>query len=283
MMTTESKIVAWGEHSIAWVQSKDPQEALNLLQNGEVDGLGLSPHNGFASENISFLAHVPNLKGLVLPYAEKYDIKVLEQVPTLRFLTVAGNNQAFDYSAVPELEELRIEWHSKLELPSPASKLRSLYIRDYKSKLKNLLDLPPYENVKELEINQGNLTSLKGIERLRKLSIASFFHLRQLHSIVHLVEINIERLHIEGCKKVSDVESLIRCRELISFRLIDCGKLNSLRFLEGFEKLEEFRFVNTIIQDGDMTPLLRMKSVGFLKRSSYSHTPEEIREAIGAK
>lgn len=281
-MPCETEIENWGNHSIVWVQSEDVQAAIDILRNEEADGLGLSPYKGFALEDISFLTDVPNLKGVVLPFAGKYDLKILGNLPSLSFLTVAENNQPFDYGTLLELEELRIEWHSNLMLPKSCSKLRSLYVRGYKPKSRRLVELPPYENVNELEINQGNLVNLEGIERLPKIANASFFHLRQLQSIIALVDSNMDRLHIEGCKKISDIERLSSCRELKSFRLIDCGKLKSLAFLAEFGKLEEFRFVNTIVEDGDMTPLLQLKSVGFLKKANYSHTPEEIREAISS-
>jgi hypothetical protein len=34
--------------------------------------------------------------------------------------------------------------------------------------------------------------------------------------------------------------------------------------------------------DGDLKPLLRLKSVGFFKNKHYSHTPEEVDEIIAA-
>lgn len=282
-MASETKIVNWGSHSIVWVQSDDVQAALDILHKGEADGLGVSPHNGYKSNDISFLADVSNLAGVVLPYASEYDLSHLEEIRGLQFISVAGNKQPFDYGVFSDLEQLRIEWHSKLALPEPSAKLSDLYIRGYKPKSKNLTCLPVFENLVDIEINQGNLVNLEGIERLRELSSASFFHLRQLQSVDALVGTNVGQLHVEGCKKISGVEVLSGCPELESLRLIDCGKLRSLKFLEEFGKLDEFRFVNTVVEDGDMTPLLQMKSVGFLKKAGYSHTLEEIEQAIGKR
>ena len=223
---------------------------------------------------------MPFLKGIVLPYAEKYNIKILEQISSLRFLTVAGNTQPINYECLLDLEELRVEWHSKLELPKSSDKLKTLYIRGYKPNSKNLKDLPHFKNLTELEINQGNLIDLQGVDRLPKLVKGSFFHLRHLQSVASLTELGIEAIHVEGSKIVVDFEELSRCQQLKSLSLIDCGKIKSLTFLEKFRKLEDFRFVNTIVEDGNMIPLLKMKSVGFLKKASYTHTPEEIRKQL---
>lgn len=279
-MSLESKIESWGERTIVWVQSTDIQSALNVLESGMADGLGISPYNGFVGDDISFLMNVPNLGGVVLPFASNYDLNHIKNVPNLRFLTVAGNVQPFDYGFCQDLEELRVEWHSKVALPDPSSKLQTLYIRGYKPTSKDLTDLPAYVGVKELEINQGNLVSLEGVDRLQVLVDASFFNLRQLHSVSALSQTKISSLHIDTCKKINDIESLSECEALRVFRLIACGKLNTLHVLDNFKKLDEFRFVNTDIEDGDMSPLFRLKSVGFLQKRNYSHTPEEVDQMI---
>ena len=272
---------AWGDKSIAWVDSANVRPALRLAEQGKVDGLGISPHKGYASEDLSFLKDASHIQGVVMPYAESYDLRALDALTNLRFLSVAGNKQEIDYGGFPRLEDLRIEWHPKVVLPPAEAKLRSLYLRSYKPRPKNLTDLPFFENLLELEINQGNLTALVGVEHLRKLTGASFFFLRKLTTVGALGQVPIVRLHIEGCKTVSDIRALQTCPKLKVLRYIDCGQLSSLRFLNQFPVLEEFRFVKTNIEDADMTPLLRLKSVGFLKQARYSHTPEEIRESLG--
>lgn len=282
-MNTQTQIIKWGTNRIAWVQSKNIQSAIDLVNRGEVDGLGISPHHGYDETDISFVADVPGLGGIVLPFARNYDLTVLQAIHGLRFLTIAGSDQPFDCRIYPKLYELRVEWHPTLSLPIAGSRLRSLYIRSYKPKVKNLSDLPVYEKLSELEINQGNITSLDGIEKLIALSSVSLFHLRQLHSIAAIAKTAIRLLHVEGSKTIADVERLSDCPKLQCLRLIDCGKLGSLSFIHHFKKLEELRFVNTKIQDGDMTPLFGLKAVGFLGQKSYSHTPEQVRETINRK
>ena len=61
-----------------------------------------------------------------------------------------------------------------------------------------------------------------------------------------------------------------------------CGNLASLAFLNKLLALDEFRFVKMEVLDGDLTPLLRLKSVGFIDKRSYSHTCAEV-EAITAQ
>lgn len=279
-MAEDVSIVKWGTWTIAWVHSVDVSPALELARNGDVDGLGISPYNGFSSDDISFLADAPYVQGVVLPYAENYDVSILARMTSLRFITVAGSKRAIDYGAFAELEDLRIEWHSKIALPSAESRLRSLYIRRYGPKSKSLIECPAFRGLVELEINQGNLTSVEGVESLEKLDTAMLCYLRQLKSVEALKRTPITRLDIETCRKITDLPELRGCPSLESLSLRGCGTIPSLAFLREFKMLKQFCFVNTTVQDGDMTPLLGLKSAGFLKRRRYSHTPEEIKEAI---
>lgn len=282
-MAAETKIINWGKHRIAWVQSDDLDTAIELVRTGQVDGLGVSPYHGFKVKELDFLATVPGLQGVAIPFGKNFDLTPLKGLSGLKFLTVAENKQPFDYQTFRDLEDLNIQWHPKVTLPAANSKLRELYMRGYCPKDKTLKSLPAFKNVETLEITLGNLESLEGIKNLKKLSHASFFYLKQLQSVGALTRTRVKYLLLDVCKKIADVESLVDCHDLEVLRLCDCGKLRSLQFIRRFRKLVEFRFVNTIVEDGDLTPLLQLKSVGFLKRRGYSHTPEEIDEAIGAK
>jgi hypothetical protein len=67
-----------------------------------------------------------------------------------------------------------------------------------------------------------------------------------------------------------------RMKTLRVLRLNECGEIPSLALLDELPALEEFRFVDTNIADGDLRPVLRLKRVGFLRKKHYSHTPEEV-------
>lgn len=65
-------------------------------------------------------------------------------------------------------------------------------------------------------------------------------------------------------------------KNLSVLRFNDCGKIPSLQFIDEMKSLEEFRFVNTLIEDGDLHLLLRLKRVGFLSKKGYSHSPDDF-------
>lgn len=280
MATVSPKIEPWGRYIIAWAQSDNIQESLDLLSSGAVNGIGISPYSGYSGRDISFLSDVEGLLGVVIPFAEKYDLSVLGELPGLQFLTVAGYQQPLDCRGFDQLDDLRVEWTPRLILPESSSAIRSLYLRGYNPNSKTLNSLPVYEAIEDIEINQGNLLSIEGIDRMPSLVMAKFYGLQDLQSVAACAGTKIKRLHIESSNKLVDVEQLGGCRELISLRLINCANLKSLQFITKFKCLEDFRFVGTFVEDGNMAPLLSMKSVGFVRVKGYSHTPSEIRQVI---
>jgi hypothetical protein len=66
-------------------------------------------------------------------------------------------------------------------------------------------------------------------------------------------------------------------------RFNHCGETPNVKPIESMAALEEFCFVNTNVADGDLRPLLRLRSVGFLPKKHYSHTPEEINRLIAER
>jgi hypothetical protein len=274
----------WGTRKVAWVQSSDLQEAINAFEKGEVDGLGISSYKGFSGSDISFLSQISEkLTGLLLPLAGEYDLGILSSLGKLKYLRVLDTNQSLDLRHLRCLEELGLDWHSSVYLPDVDVPLRSLGLRGYKAKSKDLTELPAYRGLEDLELIQGNLTSLAGVERFTSLKKGDFAYMTKLESIKNLAKTPVETVMFDSCKKVAgDLPLLSKCPNLKMLGFHGGGELESLKFLNSFKSLEEFRFVRTKIKDGDMTPLLKLKCVNFTKQQGYSHTPEQIREMIGA-
>jgi len=87
----------WGKWKIAWVQSSDLQSAIDGVKEGKVDGLGISSHHGFSGKDISFLnAVTDDLRGLVFPRADNFNIALIEKFRKLRFLVLTDPKQSLD-------------------------------------------------------------------------------------------------------------------------------------------------------------------------------------------
>lgn len=276
------QIADWGPRKIIWVQSSNLRSAIEALAEGRVDGFGISPYKGYADTNINFLREVaPKLELLVIPLAEKYDLQVIGELRKLKCLNLMGPKRGLDLRNFKDLEDLILEWNKEFYLPEADSPLKRLFLKGYKPKSSDLSELPPYRRLEILQFVQGSFASLSGIERFGKLEKAEFAYATKLEYVRDLIKTKVKAVIFELCKKLKDFKSLSECPCLVWLTLSECGEIDSLAFLSAFRHLQIFRFDGTKLKDGDMSPLLKMKSVSFTKRRDYSHTPDQIRELIG--
>ncbi|MCP1191464.1 hypothetical protein NKR17_20790 [Priestia flexa] len=83
----------------------------------------------------------------------------------------------------------------------------------------------------------------------------------------------LEYLHIDQSKKFIPNKDLFSLKNLRVLCLNSCGNLENLHFLNQFPNLVDFRFVDTNVLDGDLSPILEhptIRSVGFLNKRHYN-------------
>jgi protein phosphatase 1 regulatory subunit 7 len=276
-----ARIEKWIRWKILWLRDSETTSAGKLMSEFGVEGLGLSPYRGFRRSDLSFLLRIDSLVGLVTPFAKDYDLSVVETMPHLRFLSFAENRQPLNLSALEALENLRVHWHSKLVLPTEKCGLRDCYMRGFH---KSLQEIPAYRNLQTLELKQGSITSLDGIEMSSTLKSARFIFLTKLVSVEAVSKLKVEELEFDTCKAVKDWESLAACKRLQVLKLNNCGSIPSLKWIRNLRSLKELRFVSTNIEDGDLSPLLnlKLKAVGFSDMRHFSHTMDDVVKAIGS-
>jgi len=283
MNTSDSTVFdirPWGHWSVLWVDSDQIDACIERYRYGGVDAVGVSPGIGFRDDDISFLRRIPNLRGVVMPRAGKYDLKVLAELPLLRLLVLAEFTQAVNASIWPHLHELSVDWHTRLVLPSAGTPLTNLSMWKYKGGT-DLAGLPLYPNLENLFLAQGSLQSLDGVERFRALRTIECVYMPKLRRVGAIGSLTVEAVRFQNCPQIEDLAALAACPELKSLRLSKCAPLPNLSFLDDFSKLEDFRFVNTNIIDGNLKPLLRLKSIGSLDKRHYRPSVAEVKQRIG--
>ncbi|CAH1203849.1 hypothetical protein PAECIP111891_02447 [Paenibacillus allorhizoplanae] len=147
------------------------------------------------------------------------------------------------------------------------------------NKLGNFVDIP--ENFRYLELNWSNIQNFIGLEKFNKLKRLELHYCTKLHSDNGLAKVadTLEHLHINQSKKFVPAEELFSLRNLRVLCLNSCGDIESLKFLNEFPNLIDFRFVDTNVSDGDLTPIIEhptIRSVGFLNKRHYNVSEEEI-------
>ncbi len=91
-------------------------------------------------------------------------------------------------------------------------------------------------------------------------------------------------LYIDTCRRINDLEPLRSQRELTGLALINGGRVPTLAPLADLPRLRELWFYeSTVVEDGDMSVLLRMPSLertSFAPRRHYTHRSADVEREL---
>lgn len=203
-------------------------------------------------------------------------------LPGLRVLELETySDDPIDFRTFGSIERLAFNWRPNGETAFTRTSLVSLSVGGYPH-----VDLAPLASLVNLEglrlDNTRRLRSLEGIAAFSHLQVLSIRDGRTLVDIDALATMDHSLIEIEvdGCRRFTDISALRNHDKLRRIMLIDCGRISSLAPLADLPELEEFWFYGTTtIDDGDMSPLLRMpalKRVSFGYHKHYTHRTEDI-------
>ena len=254
---------------------------MEYAQKEGLTGIAISPLGGFRLPNLSFLKSFPNVEKLTILHSEMIDISAVSALKRLRYLQISGKSkQSLDLRDFPLLQELGVQWWPKLYFGDLLPSLRTLRLSQYATRTNDLTALPQIPELIDLKLVQSSKLTLSGINRfpsLRKFSVAYFPQLTKLLPLAAFRDSNLETLEFDHCKKLTDHDEVRAIVSLKRLAFNSCGEIPSLRFLNDLPLLESFSFVNTNIVDGDLTPCLRLKFVGFFDKRHYSHRNADIK------
>jgi protein phosphatase 1 regulatory subunit 7 len=238
---------------------------------------------GYALQDIEFLRRYPFVTDVVsvFPISGPFDLSPIPALTELRSLTISGP-VPLALGRFSRLKTFRGNWDHKLDLSG--CNLEILELGKYRAKSPALTELPEPPVLRELSIVQSAITSLHGVAKFRSLKKLELAYLSKLEKLSELDELpRLTMLDCNKCRKLRNHATVQDLENLTNLRFNDCGEIPTLAFLNKMKKLEDFRFVNTNVLDGDLTPLLRLESVGFLRKRHYSHTPEQIDSLLAAR
>lgn len=160
-----------------------------------------------------------------------------------------------------------------------------IFSAKFKSKHENLIDFPAGDSVDFLYIGSSNIKSFNGLSRFGNIKRLEAHDCFKLESDSGLAEIakSLQWLHISQSKKFTPSKDLFELRNLRVLCLNMCGPIQDLEFLYLFPNLLDFRFVDTNVLSGDLTPLIKhptICSAGFINKRHYNLKDTEIDEHL---
>jgi hypothetical protein len=173
-------------------------------------------------------------------------------------------------------------------IPNNIADIEYLILWHYKHKGNSFDRLPSLDKLLYLELNFANILDFNGIGKLPNLKKLEMHYCTKLESDVGTFELanTIEYLYIHHSKKLSSVSEITKLSKLKGLRLIACGPLENIKFIRELPNLIDFRFVDTNVLDGDLTPLIEhptLRSAGFLNKRHYNYTVEKMNLILNAK
>ena len=148
--------------------------------------------------------------------------------------------------------------------------------------------LPSSDKLLYLDMSLANIKDFSGIGKFKNLKRLEVHYCTKLESEFNISSIKntLEFLHINQSKKYTPTAELLKLKNLRVLCLNACGPIKDLKFLKHFPNLIDFRFVDTNVLDGDLTPIIdhpTIRTVGFLNKRHYNLTEKKIEEALKLK
>jgi hypothetical protein len=247
---------------------------------GKYSGLRVS---GIA--DLSFLSEFPDLRFLEVLEQKRVNTRQLDGLTNLRGLRIETPGAGIDFSCFPHLEFFVGDWHVDNCNLDQSRELRLAHIWQFKPRTRDLSDFARTVRLESLDIIQTSITSLTGFDQLEDLRYLTLAYAPQLESLDALAasEAELRELSIEKAKRISSYRPIASLSRLRRLRLSSCAPMPDLEWTAGLNRLDFFSFVETNVENGDLSPLLKLpalESVGTMDKKHYNKKCDHLNELL---
>lgn len=252
-------------------------EGMNFFSKSGLDGIALEREHGYTLNNIDFLIDYPDVKSISISN-EILDINGIYNLKNLHYLILSGKKRKLDFSFLPNLIDLKIEWSTNLVNLKKSTNLKRLSVYNFSSKDRSGKELKELTWLNILELTQANINTLDWLSDFEQLQDLRFNYCPNLNNISSLEKSAkvLKVLLFDHCKHLRNHSYVERLNSLRILGFNHCGEIESIDFIRKMKALEDFRFVGSDILDGDLNPCLHLKYAGFNNKKHYSHTSVQL-------
>ncbi|MBN2021847.1 MAG: hypothetical protein JW809_03560 [Pirellulales bacterium] len=248
----------------------------------------LGPYSGLWISGVSdlgFLDEFPLLLYLEIVNQKGVDVRSLASLGNLRGLRIESPGSGIDFSWFPELEVFQGDWHIDNGNLQESRELRKLEIWHFNPRSSDLSDLAHITRLELLRLTQTNINSLVGAETLEDLRYFDVAYAPKLETLEVLASgaLGIRELGIEKAKRVASYKPISSLKRLRRLMLSSCAPMPNLKWMSGLNHLDFFSFVETTVEDGDLSPLLdlpELRYVGTFDKRNYNYKSNELMDLL---
>lgn len=224
------------------------------------------------------------IRGVSLSGFDDADLVFLREFPFIEELIIEDDAGSLDLAWLPMLKKLGVTWSKKTRGLHTLQRLERLVIFKVDTASKDLAGVLP-SNIRDLAIRQSPLESLSGIEDLKLLEKCELSYLPKLQDVSALAALkgSLRFLDIQNAKRITNPHTLGALENLDELRIWQCKSMPSIGWLRSLKRLRRFVFMDTRIEDGDLSPLLELPNLedapgGYLKH--YRPSMKEVEETL---
>jgi hypothetical protein len=248
---------------------------------GKYDGLRVS---GVA--DLSFLTEFPLLLYLEVVDQKRVNTRQLDCLENLRGLRLESPGAGLDFACFPHLEVFRGDWHADNKNLNRCGELRRLASWHYDST--DLTDFAGLFRLEQLGITQTKIASLAGVELLEDLRYLDIAYAPKLRSLEALATggAGIRELSLSKVPNAESYGPLASIPKLRRLKLSSCAAMPDLKWTAGMNHLDIFTFVDTTVEDGDLSPLLqlpKLEYVGTMDKRMYNYKCDALNQLLDAR
>jgi hypothetical protein len=260
-----------------------------VLKN-KVDSLYLNYALGWQDNNVNFLEGLSHLKNLKIIAHEIENLKVINQLYNLRYLSLDVSSQSqdsIDFTNFSELKECSFHWLKGSRNLSCCQALEKFFLYDYPSE--DMETVFKLKNLRELHIVSGRrIDNIDGIDELGLLTHLELSYLPKLSCISPLSTLKkLTHLEINSCKNINNIKALSKLINLKTLLLENLDDIISLKPLKSCINLEYLGFTNsTKVLDGDfnfLKELPQLKTIVYQNRKHYSDKRQDLQRILALR
>ncbi|MFC6439259.1 hypothetical protein [Bowmanella sp. JS7-9] len=187
-------------HSLG-IETNQIESCIKEIQDRGILGAFGCPVFGFKQQNLDFLSEIPSIKQVWFWEIALKDIGGLYSLKDLSYFGIHEKRPPIDFSKFPNLR--KAVWHPihKDSGLGELDSLRGLDVWRFKPKDKTYESIELPKNLKQLDLNWCNPTSLNGMPYLPELEELQIHYCRNLESIESVFEFapNLKKLIVTRC------------------------------------------------------------------------------------
>lgn len=274
-----------------FIETDNFEEGIKFVKENKLEQIQLVGADGTDVHNIDFSLFESISKHLKTLSISDFNskISVIQNADSLYTLTGLEKlflNQKIDFeidlSRFESLVQVGLIFSKKVQNLNKALKIETLVISNgYPNQDLTLLD--GMDSLRVLHIYKSSkLQNLRGIEELKNLKEIKLAFNAKLTDIEKMNDSQIEKIHIEKCKNLTNFSVLSGNNQLKELFITE---LDSLQFINDMNSLEKIHFWEC--KDGDLNPLMKSSSLKTAyitsNKKHYTHTQAQIDEYLKSK